>query len=174
MAAELVQRGRSVFALAIALLVIACGGGGGAYSSGSSASTAASPAAAPIVKTATKTVAGTSQTILVDGKGLSLYYFAPDSQGKVTCVGPCAKAWPPLRLEAGTSQPAAGPGVTGKLGTIPNPEGGTQVTYNGWPLYYYAMDKDSGDTYGQGVGGKWFVVSPNLAPGTSPSAGGGY
>lgn len=172
MAAQPVQRALPVFTLAIALLVTACGGGGGSYSSGSSSSTTASPAAAATVKTATKTVAGKSQSILVDAKGLSLYHFTPDSQGKVTCVGPCAKAWPPLRLEAGTSQPSAGPGVTGKLGTVPKPEGGAQVTYNGWPLYYYAMDKDSGDTYGQGVGGKWSVVTPSLAPGTSPSAGG--
>ncbi|MDQ6899543.1 MAG: hypothetical protein M3072_08550 [Candidatus Dormibacteraeota bacterium] len=163
-----------MFALAIALLATACGGGAGSYSSGSSPSSAASPAAAATVKTATKTVAGKSQSILVDTKGLSLYRFAPDSEGKVTCLSACAKNWPPLRLEAGTTQPAAGPGVPGQLGTIANPEGGTQVTYNGWPLYHYAKDKDSGDTYGEGVGGKWFAVTPNVAPGASPSAGSGY
>lgn len=175
MAAQPVHRGLAAPALAVALLLAACGGGGGgSYSSGASASSSASPAAAGTVKTASKTVAGKSQTILVDAKGITLYHFAPDSAGKVTCVGACATKWPPLRLESGATQPAGGPGVTGKLGAVPNPEGGTQVTYNGWPLYHYSMDKDAEDTYGQGVGGNWFVVTPNLAPGTSPSAGGGY
>lgn len=35
-----------------------------------------------------------------------------------------------------------------------------QVTYNGWPLYYFARDKQAGDTTGQGVGQVWYVVSP--------------
>ena len=55
----------------------------------------------------------------------------------------------------------AGPGVSGTLATLANPDGkGQQVTYNGWPLYYYVKDKAPGDTTGQGVGGNWFVVTP--------------
>jgi predicted lipoprotein with Yx(FWY)xxD motif len=56
--------------------------------------------------------------------------------------------------------------VTGKLGTVANPEGGTQVTYNGWPLYLWVKDKAPGDTTGEGVGGKWHVVTPNVASAT--------
>jgi plastocyanin len=39
-------------------------------------------------------------------------------------------------------------------------EGTTQVTYNGWPLYYYAKDQKAGDTTGQDVGKVWYVLSP--------------
>ena len=111
-----------------------------------------------------KKVADKAEAILVDSKGLTLYYFTPDRGGTVTCTGACLQAWPPLLLPTGVTQPRGDGGVTGKLATVSNPEGGTQVSYNGWPLYYYAKDKDAEDVYGQGVGGKWYVVTPDLAP----------
>ena len=46
------------------------------------------------------------------------------------------------------------------LGTITRDDGSTQVTYNGWPLYYFHEDMAAGDTNGQGVEGVWFLVSP--------------
>ena len=46
-----------------------------------------------------------------------------------------------------------------KLGTTTRKDGTLQVTYNGWPLYYYEKDKAAGDVTGQDVGGVWFVVS---------------
>ena len=55
----------------------------------------------------------------------------------------------------------AGAGVDATLlGTITRDDGSTQVTYNGWPLYYFHEDAAPGDTNGQGVGGVWFLVSP--------------
>ena len=154
------QRVSIVLTPLVALLVAGCGG-----SSSSQTSNAASPtpkAAVTTVKTATKTVAGKSETILVDGKGITLYYFTADKGGTVACTGACLQNWPPLLLPSGTSSPSGDSGVTGKLATVSNPVG-TQVSYNGWPLYYYVKDKDNGDTYGQNVGGKWFVVTPDLA-----------
>jgi predicted lipoprotein with Yx(FWY)xxD motif len=50
------------------------------------------------------------------------------------------------------------------LGTITRPDGTTQVTYKGHPLYYFIKDKDSGDAYGQGskaFGASWYVLKPN-------------
>jgi len=46
------------------------------------------------------------------------------------------------------------------LGTITRADGTVQVTYNGWPLYYYASDKASGDVMGEGVGNVWYVITP--------------
>jgi predicted lipoprotein with Yx(FWY)xxD motif len=46
------------------------------------------------------------------------------------------------------------------LGTTSRKDGSMQVTYNGWPLYYYVGDKAAGDTKGQNVQGTWFVINP--------------
>jgi hypothetical protein len=46
-----------------------------------------------------------------------------------------------------------------KLSTVKRPDGGTQVTYAGLPLYRYAADKKPGDVKGQGVEGTWFAVT---------------
>jgi predicted lipoprotein with Yx(FWY)xxD motif len=111
-------------------------------------------------------VDGKSQTILVDAAGLTLYYFTPDKGGKVTCTAGCLAVWPPLLLPSGVTTPTGGTGVTGTLATIANPDGkGTQIMYNNWPLYFYAKDKSPGDTTGQNVNQKWFVVPPDLAKG---------
>ena len=62
------------------------------------------------------------------------------------------------------SQVAGGDGVDASLlGTVERPEG-IQVTYNGWPLYFYAGDTVPGDTTGQDQGGVWFVVDPTGEP----------
>ena len=49
--------------------------------------------------------------------------------------------------------------------------GDDQVTLNGHLLYYYASDSAPGATSGQGVGGKWFVVSPAGEAVTSAPSG---
>jgi predicted lipoprotein with Yx(FWY)xxD motif len=115
--------------------------------------------------TATATVKGQQQTILVDSKGMTLYYYTPDKGGKITCTGSCLAAWPPL-IAGDPNSLTAGSGVTGKLTVADNPDGkGKQVLYNNWPLYYWIRDKNPGDTTGEGVGGVWFVVPPDLAAG---------
>ena len=155
-------------AVASVLLVAACGGSSsssGTASSSSTPSAAPSAAAEPVVKTATATVAGKSETILTDAKGMTLYYYTPDKGGKVTCTAGCATAWPPLMLPAGATTPT-GQGLSTGLGTVSSPTGGLQVTYHGWPLYGWVKDKAPGDTTGQGVGGNWFVVTPDTPPST--------
>jgi predicted lipoprotein with Yx(FWY)xxD motif len=99
-------------------------------------------------------------SILVDGEGMSLYLFTNDTQnsGTSTCTGECLVEWPALTTEG---DPVAGEGVDATLlGTITRDDGSTQVTYNGWPLYYFHEDAAAGDTNGQGLGGVWFLVSP--------------
>ena len=49
-------------------------------------------------------------------------------------------------------------------------DGTRMVTYNDMPLYYFAKDTKPGDTNGQGVGGFWFVVSPDGKIVQPPSA----
>ena len=94
--------------------------------------------------------------VLVDGEGMTLYLFTKDSPGTSVCTGDCASAWPPLTGE----NPQVGPAVTADLDTIEREDGSTQVTANGWPLYYYQPDSAPGDATGQGVGDVWYVLSP--------------
>jgi predicted lipoprotein with Yx(FWY)xxD motif len=96
-------------------------------------------------------------SFLVDDKGMTLYLFTKDTPNTSNCYDKCATAWPPLLT---TGSPVAGDGVdASKLGTTDRTDGTVQVTYNGWPLYYYEKDKAPGDVIGQDVGGVWYVVS---------------
>lgn len=106
--------------------------------------------------------------ILVDSEGYSLYLFTNDNPGESTCYGNCAANWPPLItagdiLSGGNVDPEL-------LGTTAREDGTLQVTYDGWPLYYYAVDEAPGNVNGQGVGGVWYVVSPT---GEAVTAAGG-
>jgi len=97
-------------------------------------------------------------SFLVDDKGMTLYLYTKDTPNTSNCYDKCATAWPPLLT---TGNPVAGSGVdASKFGTTTRKEGTMQVTYNGWPLYYFVKDKKSGDVTGQNVGSVWFVISP--------------
>ena len=150
-------------AVAAAMLALACGGSSNSQTASTPPPT---PTPQPVLKTAMATVDGKSQTILVGENGMTLYYYTPDKgAGKVTCTGQCLTAWPPLLLPSGVDKPTGESGVTGTLTTLPSPNGGMQVVYNGWPMYYWQKDTKPGDTTGQNVGSKWFVVPPDVASG---------
>jgi predicted lipoprotein with Yx(FWY)xxD motif len=100
---------------------------------------------------------------LVDEKGLTLYFFVPEQGTKVVCTGDCVTMWRPL-LAAGTAAPTSTIPLPGVLATVDRPDGGRQVTYDGWPLYTYVMDTGPGDMEGKGAAGEWFVA---LAAGES-------
>jgi predicted lipoprotein with Yx(FWY)xxD motif len=94
--------------------------------------------------------------LLTNASGLTLYWFAPDTSAKSACYGSCAAYWPPV-----TGSPSAGPGVTGKLGTITRTDGTTQATYDGHPLYTYIGDSAPGQASGNDLnlnGGLWHDV----------------
>src|SRR5664280_2287710 len=133
------------------------------------ASTAASGGSGGSGGTPTVTVAskGTVGAVLSNGQGMTLYRYTPDTPGVSACTGGCATTWPPLTLQAGVTNPVAGPGVTG-LGTIKRADGSLQVTYTGTPLYLYVGDSSRTDATGQGLGGLWFVLkAPTAAPTTT-------
>ncbi|WP_347345490.1 hypothetical protein [Microbacterium sp.] len=98
--------------------------------------------------------------IVVDGEGMTVYMFDSDTQGAgaSTCEGQCAANWPAVTTE---SEAPAVEGVTGEVGTITGVDGATQVTLNGWPLYYFVGDTAAGDVKGQGVNGVWWVLTPD-------------
>jgi predicted lipoprotein with Yx(FWY)xxD motif len=100
--------------------------------------------------------------VLVDGKGMTLYLFEKDENGKSACYGACAQAWPPLTTDG---DPVAKNGaMAGKLGTTERTDGSTQVTYAGWPLYLYAGDQKPGQATGNDIdqfGAEWYALTPS-------------
>jgi predicted lipoprotein with Yx(FWY)xxD motif len=99
--------------------------------------------------------------IVTDAEGRALYMFTADKKGQSSaCYDACAQAWPPLLTQ---DQPELGAGIKKDIvGTISRKDGSKQVTYNGWPLYYFVQDKAAGQVAGQdkhGFGGEWYVVS---------------
>lgn len=109
------------------------------------------------------TVASTSLgEVLADAEGVTLYMFDPDEQGASTCYDQCATSWPPLVVEG---EPVAGEGADAALlGTVERDDGSVQVTYDGWPLYYFAQDAAAGDVKGQGVNDVWWVLGAGGEP----------
>ena len=158
-------------ATAIALPIAGCGGG-------SSSTTTATPAASATPTTSSATSASPTPaaagvtlatkhaklgTILAAGpRHMTVYLFEGDKGSGSSCVGACAKVWPPVTTAGEPT--AAGGASSADLGTIARPDGTRQVTYKGHPLYFFARDGDSGDAYGQGVNGfgaDWYVLAPS-------------
>ena len=110
--------------------------------------------------------------------GMTLYLYTKDTPDVTVCYATCATNWPPLTVAAGAT--ITGPsGATAAFATISRTDGTSQVTYNHWPLYYYAGDSKAGDTTGQGKNGTWFVAPlsgslASAAPAASLSASSGY
>src|ERR1700758_4944313 len=168
---------------ALALTVSACASPASSSPSATSPpaaggnSSSAAPAAAAGGNTVTeKTIGG--QQVLVDSKGMTLYWFAIDTSAKSNCSGSCATYWPPVKGPL-----TAGSGVTGTLGTITRSDGTKQATYLGHPLYTYIADSAPGQNKGNGInlsGGLWWemTVSGSTPPAGSAAAttggGGGY
>ncbi|MBW8806020.1 MAG: hypothetical protein JF587_19535 [Catenulisporales bacterium] len=166
---------------ALLTLAAACSSGKSSPSSATSG-TSGAPSSGATVNTGTAGVSGAKTTVLTAPDGHTLYYFTPDTAGgQPTCTGSCAAIWPPLVA----ASPSEASGVTGKL-TVVAGANGSQVVYNGHPLYEYKPDTAAGQASGEGVMGKWFVATPALPAGagstgspapapTSPSSsGGGY
>lgn len=105
--------------------------------------------------------------ILTDSQGRSVYLFKADKQGKAgmnarsECYGACAEVWPPL-LTNGAPMPGSRVDAS-LIGTTKRKDGSRQVTYNGWPLYYYRSDMKPGQTNGEdndGFGADWLLLTP--------------
>jgi predicted lipoprotein with Yx(FWY)xxD motif len=100
---------------------------------------------------------------IVDEQGRALYLFTPDegAQGS-TCYESCAEAWPPALTERRPQ--SEHPSIRDeRIGTLRRDDGTMQLTYNGWPLYYYTPDRAAGQAMGQDVesfGGEWYLLNP--------------
>jgi predicted lipoprotein with Yx(FWY)xxD motif len=147
--------------LLLAAALVGCGGGGGSSNSDSSSNATVS----------------SKDGQLVDAKGAALYSSDQEKSGKVMCVDSCASIWVPL-TSSGT--PTAGDGVSGKLGTVKRPDGKSQVTLDGRPLYRFAEDSGSSKPTGDGVKDSfagqsfsWHAEGSAGSSGSGSSGGGG-
>jgi predicted lipoprotein with Yx(FWY)xxD motif len=152
--------------VAVSLLLAACG----SSSSSTTTTTSNAPAAqntssAALVKTGSSSLG----TILVNGSGMTLYHLSAEKNGKFICTASaCTAVWHPVTVSAGT----APSGQVSSLGVVKRPDGTTQVTYKGEPLYTFASDQKPGETKGQGFKdvGTWTVVTTSGAAPASSSA----
>ena len=178
---RIVIAGLSLAAVAVAggvTAAVASGSPAGSAPPASTAPASGPAAAAATVHTAQALVRGKTEAILVNDRGLPLYFYRPDTATRSLVSGGLAAFWPPLTSAAPTAT-----GLSGKLTVVHDAHGG-QVAYNGRLLYTFTSDQP-GQVTGQGVQ-DFFVATPGLAPisgspaptGTipaSPSSGGyGY
>ncbi|MCZ4282218.1 hypothetical protein O4H49_15625 [Kiloniella laminariae] len=92
-------------------------------------------------------------SVLTDSKGMTLYTFANDSDGKSTCNGGCAQAWPPLLVQGETEE-------TDEFTKITRDDGTQQWAYKGKALYGWVQDKNPGDVTGDNFKNVWHVAKP--------------
>lgn len=98
--------------------------------------------------------------IVTDAAGMTLYRFDRDTAkptSKSNCDGECAAKWPPLLVPDGAQFQLTGIDEA-NVGTVTRSDGSQQVTVGGWPMYYFAGDKEPCDINGQGVDNVWFAT----------------
>ncbi len=93
----------------------------------------------------------TQDGMWVDHKGMTLYTFDKDKDGKSMCNDQCATNWPPLMATAADKP-------MGVWTVIKRDDGKMQWAHHGKPLYTYKDDMKAGDKSGDGKGGVWHVV----------------
>jgi predicted lipoprotein with Yx(FWY)xxD motif len=151
---SLFARRRAVVALATGLLVLSAAAAG-----------AASVSQLGVAK---RRVKGKSMTIVVDGRGVTVYQLGGESLAHLQCVTrQCLNLWPPLKVSSKNARVKKAAAVPGRLTIMTRVKGGFfQVMLDNHPLYYYSGDKGkAGSTKGQGInsfGGSWHVVKATV------------
>jgi predicted lipoprotein with Yx(FWY)xxD motif len=107
------------------------------------------------------------KTVLVTRSGKTLYSLSAETHGKFICTGEsCFSLWTPLVVKHGTR-----PTGVSLLATVKRPDGRTQVTYRGLPLYTFNEDRRPGDVKGNGFKdvGTWLAASATSGGRTAPA-----
>jgi len=113
---------------------------------------------------ATVTVSGKSESIVVDGRGVTVYELGGESLAHLQCYNTaCFKIWLPVRVSSPGVSLKTTSRVPGKLSVFRRVKGSFyQAMLDRHPLYYYAPDKGrKGSALGQGLksfGGQWHVI----------------
>ena len=102
-------------------------------------------------------------TVLTNAKGMILYYKLDDPRPASACTGSCAMAWPPVLSNSMNMNMMVSSSMMlpHKL-TVYKTANGSQIEYDGHPLYTYAGDMTPGQFTGRGKGNVWYLVSLRL------------
>jgi len=106
--------------------------------------------------------------VLVNRRGLTLYSLSVEQRGRFICTDRfCLSLWTPLLVPKGTT-PTGSP----HLGTVRRPDGRTQVSYRGRPVYTFTQDRKPGDVKGNGFKdvGVWRPAFPGSTVSAAPPA----
>ena len=133
---------------AMVVLTGAVAGCGGSYGSGP-ATTGAHKTVKVSTRFTTASVSGVG-TVLVDGKGKTVYVLTKNGTTNVPCTGAsgCTALWPPV-----------------------------SAAFKGWRLHEYTGDTGSGQANGEGLksyGGTWYALSRSGQPVKTSGSSGGY
>jgi predicted lipoprotein with Yx(FWY)xxD motif len=156
-------------AAAVASLALAACGG-----NSSNGGTTANSMASSAETVSAKSIGGAGN-VLVDSQGAALYTNDMDTASKVACTGACTAIWVPLAAPSGGQPSSADSSIESKLGTIDRPDGTTQVTFGGRPLYSFVQDQPgqvTGNGVGDSFGGTSFTWTVATAGGASSTSAG--
>ncbi|MFL5897046.1 MAG: hypothetical protein ACJ76D_01065 [Solirubrobacterales bacterium] len=150
------------YPIRIALLVLA------ALALLSAAEAAATQRGRQVAKEAQNVTLGRS--VLTTTAGKTLYSLSVETHGRWICTGVCLASWKPLLVANGVK-----PKGPVRFGSAQRPNGRTQVTYKGLPLYSFNGDVKSGEANGEGLKdvGTWHAarvgtVNPQPTPEAEP------
>jgi len=157
---------RSV-AVAFGVLTVAFAGTAGYFALTPTTVTQVSTTTSVVTSTVSATSSSTSFSVniaykqgvgfyLQNSSGWTLYLRKSDTQSPLasTCTGGCINTWPAFYSANVVVPPQLN---SSGFTVVSRADGVKQLSYQGWPLYYYVKDLKPGDTNGQGVGNTWFV-----------------
>ena len=105
---------------------------------------------------------GTLGVVVTDGEGRVLYGSAGDQADppQSHCTDACAQAWQPLTVPAGQEPQLLGVEAT-VVGRLARPDGSSQLTLGGWPVYVNRNDDGQLKVAAPGLqAAGWFAMSP--------------
>jgi len=124
----------------------------------------------PVQKEITLQTSSTLGSYLIDKSNRTLYFFSYDPNGQDSCTGGCQAYWPIFNVDNLTADKLGSGLDISDFGSVTSVSGKKQVTYKGWPLYYFAplvnganMQEAPGQTQGEGVNNVWFVAKPDYS-----------
>jgi predicted lipoprotein with Yx(FWY)xxD motif len=130
--------GRIAVASAALAVVASCGGNDDSADSGAGGSSGG------LVSVAS--VDGTE--VLVDDQDHTLYTVEVEKDGTIHCVDACTSFWEPVVASAADVDRASSD-LRDALGVVERPDGDSQLTYDGLPLYTFA-EEGAGELTGDG------------------------